>query len=450
MTSIGSDRYRYVFPRLLEPLQFRLVGGDEETPWVDVELVDRPRIERIELTIEPPEYTGAEPIKLRTNQTSARILAGSRVRIEIQTNVSVESASLISEELELAPVLWSEDRLGSCELVPTADVTGFFRLIDANGLENDRPVRISLRVTPDKPPTVRISIDGVSGSITPQARLPIRVHSTDEYGIARAELRIEGPKPESVPQIQAFPELEPGVRKYDGLIEWQVGADDPAPGDRISFQARATDLDDVNGPNEGQSFLTRLNVVTAEELLAEIGRREQEYRMEFERILQSQEDLRTAVLTALTHRSDADSASSGRRPLAKPVRTQRILSNRVRGIAGRFDQILKELRVNALAGSAVEQRLGKGIIDPLNAVGRVQMAGVQELMLSRQPQGETLDRQMQAIIDEMRRVLDKMIEWEGYQEAIVLLRNLIDQQDKLNRLTDAELERRVRDLLGNE
>jgi hypothetical protein len=43
-----------------------------------------------------------------------------------------------------------------------------------------------------------------------------------------------------------------------------------------------------------------------------------------------------------------------------------------------------------------------------------------------------------------------MIEWEGYQEAIVLLRNLIDQQDKLNRLTDAELERRVRDLLGNE
>ena len=54
------------------------------------------------------------------------------------------------------------------------------------------------------------------------------------------------------------------------------------------------------------------------------------------------------------------------------------------------------------------------------------------------------------VLDEMRRILSNMLKWEGFQEAVTMLREVLRLQKDLHRETQQEIERRAAELLGDE
>ncbi len=469
--SIGSYRYRFTFKSAQEDFTFYLVGGDDRTDEYSVRLLERPRIATTGMRIVPPEYTGLDSVELGDGQRAAQVLPGSKVTISATTNKPVARAMLMAGAKPVVEAFGevpdSAGREGDASTTrspevpqrttqsfavtvePTQTKTYEFALVDAHGLGNKKPVRFSLRVIKDEPPRVRIKIEGAGDMITADAVLPMTVEASDTYGLAALALlyRVRGDD-ESEGAI-ALPAFTPRMTTFSQEFSWSVSKAAVTPGDQLAFTGRASDFDDVSGPNVTETPETALRVVTRDELLAELARREQEYRMDFERLVEAQEKLRGELLTALS-RSEQVDAGALAAMLSPLERRQRSIAGSVNVIRQQFEQILTELRVNQLVTNAADTRLGGGIVEPLTQLARRDLVIAADTIRrwSRDASPErasSVDPQQVAILQQMREALANMIQWEGYQEAVNMLRDILRMQSEL----EAETQRAIEDQAGD-
>jgi hypothetical protein len=449
MTLVGVNRWEVSLGLLIEDVFFRIVGGDERTREYVVAAVDRPRVIRTEARITPAAYTGLEPVTL-PQQTVLELPRASALEIEAQLNQAVESAHFVGSGGEvgvceqLAPdqlrVEWNDPASGSYS----------FELIDRDGWTNRRPVRYTLKVLPDLPPDVRIELAGVGDSITPAAELPVVLSFQDAYGLGGVALyaqRNDDP-PFDIP-LEGF---VPGRRELTVETLFAVGAIGVTPGDRLRVWAEAHD-EDPQGPNIGRSESVELRVLGPADFLAELAGRELELRREFERLISAQRGVKDALQRLLPELPDDGVPSAAlAQHLAGLAHRQDAHAKSCLAIRRRFEEILGEMRINKVSRSGDERRIGQRIAAPLEKLGADMMPlvsrGIAELRrAASRTQAEALSEQQADILREMQAVLANMLEWEGYREAVALLREIIATQTDVHAATVEMLKQQLRDIL---
>ncbi|MHC4695126.1 MAG: hypothetical protein ACYTFA_00105 [Planctomycetota bacterium] len=479
----GAYRYRYTFKAVQEEFEFYLRGGDDRTDTYKAVLLERPRVVETEMRIEPPAYTRMETAALGNDERVARVLPGSQVTLAIRTNKPVGHATLmagrsvVDDAVPDADHRWTENPVPvspapdvstswRVTLSPVETNTYHFALVDDVGLTNKKPVRFSLRVDKDEPPRARLKLLGVSEMITPEARLPIELEFSDTYGLATAELVYSvarealdsldreslldptlptGDATELPEELIPLPAFKPHVTNFVTELSWPVSEGSLSPGDRLILSARALDFDTVSGPNHARTPDWMLRVVTRDELLAELARREQEYRMDFGRLIDYQEQLRGQLLTVFgRHRDSPQRTPDLSAALAPLERRQRNVAGSVNVVRQQFERIWAELRVNQLDTSDARQRLEEGIIAPLTRLAKRDLIAAADGIRrwSRDGSAETaslVDPQQAAVLAQMREVLTFMIQWEGYNEVVDMLRDIVRLQGELKEETGETL-----------
>jgi len=441
--SPGSYRYRYTFKNAQEDFTFQLRGGDDRTEVFAARLLDRPRVIESELRITPPAYTRLEPFTLGDGQRSVEVLPGTQVTLWIKTNKPVVEAVLMAGNDPIATAT-AEDGRYRVEFSPDTSHTYHFALLDDVGLENRKPVRFAVRVSVDEPPRARMKLAGVGEMITDEALLPFELDFADTYGLAAAELVYLVSREDAREHLVLLPGFKPGATTFTTSLPWPVTEAALRPGERITLFARAADFDTVAGPNVAQTPDLTLRVVTRDEFLSELRRREQELRTDFERLVDQQEDLRGRLLSVVGRVGPAASAESLAASLTPLERRQRALAGSVTVVRQRFEQVLSELRVNGLNTREEEQRLGQSIIEPMTALARRELVTAADTirLWSRNASPETasqVDPQQAAILAQMRAILGTMIQWEGYHEVVTMLGEIIRLQNQLNEETTKKL-----------
>ena len=281
--------------------------------------------------------------------------------------------------------------------------------------------------------------------ITPEAVLPIELEFSDKYGLATAELAYTVSRESTTVGSIPLPAFQPGTTTFTTSVTWPVATEGLVPGDAISLFSLASDFDDVNGPNSAQSPEILLRVVSREELQAELSRREQEYRADFERLVDAQEQVRGDLLTVLRLSLDPSHSDALAADLAPLERRQRNISGSVNVVRQQFEQILAVLRVNQLDTLDERERLGDRIIGPLTQLAKRDLVAAADAIRhwSREASAERaarVDPQQIAILAQMRSVLNSMLQWEGYQEVVNMLRDIIRLQYELHAETKSTLE----------
>ncbi len=455
MPAIGRERLRFAhtFERLAGDLSFRVVGGDAVTEWFTVQVVDRPSPASLGVRILPPAYTGQEPYELREGQTVAEVLRGS----------SVEFAFTCARPLSLARLACREALSGEVRTLDAGLEEGAYRvrdrpmvetayeviLRDTHGLENSGPragpPRLLIRPVPDEPPEARLRLRGAGELITPAAVLPLELFFSDRHGLGSAAVAFAAVRDgrEDPFVTEPLADVAAGTRSLGRTLEWRVDAHGLVPGDRLRLKAVATDLDDVAGPNTGESPVVTLRVATREEVLAALGRRQAEHRHDLERLLRAQENLYNELL-----REFAASAPPDDGAVQALVRRQRDAARRVEVLRQQFEQVLAEFRVNRLDVPETERRLGTGVVEPLARLARQTMPQAAD-DIRRWPGDAGADRDVrrsqERVLEELKAVLAGLVDWESYNEAVILLRDVLRMQEELK----ADVERRIRtDILG--
>ena len=446
MVTVGSEgayRFRYTFKNAQEDFVFHLEGGDDETQTFPARLLERPRVTWSQLRIVPPAYTRLEAFTLGDGERAAQVLPGSDVTFTIAANKPIAQAVLMAGNKTVAPAVADGER-HVVTISPKDTQTYHFSLVDEFGLEDKQPIRFALRVVKDEPPRVRMKLPGVGEMVTPEAVLPIELEFADTYGLASAELVFQvtrdGARDQggSVLREGSIPlaTFRPHLTTFSTSLTWSVSSEGVTPGDRLTLFARAADFDDVSGPNSAESPPIALRVVTRDELLAELARREQEFRMDFERLIDSQEQLRGRLLTLIGLSNSEGGSEEFSTTVVTLERRQRSIAGSVNVVRQQVEQVLAEHRINQLATQSIEERLGLGIAEPLGRLTTRDLPDAADTIRrwSRDPQGEvglTVDPQQVALLSQMRAILANMLQWEGYQEAVNMLRDILRLQNEL-------------------
>jgi len=461
MVEIGRGRFQRVFERLDRAMRCRLRGGDGRTDWFEVQVVDRPAITNVVLGVEPPKYPGAAPYELREGLTVAEVLKGSRITFHIRrTNKPVVSARLVrgAEVLDGRITRISETEWLAYDK-PEHSAEYHFELIDAAGLANfsDRaaPTRFSIHLLPDAPPKAKLQIRGVSDMVTPEAVLPIRVDCSDTYGLATVQLVQESTRATSAPRAASVAGFAPGSRTFAQSFVWPLAPLGLLPGDRLSLYVEARDFDDVSGPNTGTSPVVSLRVVSREELLNELTRREQQARQEFEQIVRGQEDLYADLLSALAASGSRPAEQEHRHAFARIERRQRQQSIRTDAVRRRLEEVLAEMEVNQALTGAVRERLGARVVAPMAELVRTVLAEalsqLGRLAKEDSPElGRALQPQQEQVLRAMRAILANMLQYEGFQEAVSLLRDILNLQNNVNEETAKRAGEEIEKVFGPE
>ena len=240
-------RYRKVFENVNEPFAFQVSGGDHDLVPVDVRVLFRPRVSRLAVWCEYPEYTGKEstPVETPILNGHLRVPEETKVRYRAVSDVPVDKAHFQftdsetvlrrKKEARASPEkssTWPPEGASALDVVSLGDQPEFlpealfvsdaggisatsssssarpfvgsgfegefevvaggnyrFHLRATNGLINERPIQFRVKMIRDQKPVVRFEEPKrPREEVSTEALVPLKLAVRDDYGIQSAEI----------------------------------------------------------------------------------------------------------------------------------------------------------------------------------------------------------------------------------------------------------------------
>lgn len=445
----------FVFHSIAEECRVRAIGGDDVTAWVDLVLVEPPAVESLALSVVPPAWTGRPEAPLEGPGPHA-VIAGSRMNVTLAANKPLRSAIIAREGQQIA---MQSGQAGSNLLTASlpdpdagdaaaqAGVAGgqyALRLTDELGLLNIRDFGFEVRVRENQRPTVRASLLGISGLAVPNAHVPVLWSAADDFGIQSMaidcrwfdEATPAGTKSVAVPGFQGGPLVDECPESVAVLELEPLGLQ---PGQTLRFQATAVDAaapEALSG--SGREFLVR--IVTEEELLSDLLRREIEQRGVFQQAYDRQLELNSQLKEAVAALVAAEDQPRAARELESRLlgmyRIQRTIGTGCAAVGDRFDEFLVEVSNNRLDEQnlaldperTIQSRFENEIIRPIRQLDEVLVSDAARRLdgMKRQiAEGAGLNAALtetaavqERILESMRAILAAMQSSENFQEAV--------------------------------
>lgn len=479
----GQDEYqdfRHTFANVLSSLTLTVSGGDARVEDLKIRVVENPTINEAVLVCEYPAYMQRAPREIPVT-SSVQVPVGAAITVRAKANKDLVRAQIdypgedgsVQTEIVSLPAPGGDLRTIYFRLPAfTTDTTLAFTLHDTDGIHNRKPFVLALSAVTDEPPQLSLQLRGIGTAITPLARLPLVGKVTDDYGVASTAFQVTVDNEPA----QQFPFVEnaSGRNEFEVDEAYEVRDLKLKPGQKVLFGAQATDayhLADGDQPHTAVGERFQLDVVTAEGLRAMLESRELNLRQRFETVISEVTETRDSLAGGIQD-EDAPAEPSADHPVPKEqdessdASTQRLTVERARqnaeknaqetsGIATAFDDIREELINNRVDTEELRIRLKDRIADPLRAIVEQQFPEFDRRLQTlldaagadqpgaRQRALEEAD----AIIVAMERVRDQMLELESFNEAIEMLRAIIDSEKELQEQVRERQKRKVRDLL---
>jgi hypothetical protein len=487
----AKPRYEYTYKNVLDEFEVRARGGDGETDWITIRLVERPEVTRLELSLTPPSYIGSSSETLKPGQGPYDVYPGSRLSIAGSASKPLSAGKLRilrrGRPAEDMPMKTDADRF-SVHLTPeqVRAATYEIEVTDQDQRLSKRPEQFVLRLATDRVPSVVAKAQGISTMIVPQAQIPMAVTLQDDFAITTAALAFEArtsataapatpsgsppdataAEPDAAPAAPPAPAVGPKGRRPFDHVKTEYGGRkittnytlDAQPlglavGQDLELIVEAVDNDNVSGPKTGRSSRFQVRVVTEEELRADLLRREREQRKQVEDLLSLEDDIVTetrAIGASLAGRREV--TGEDRAALLKIQKRQHQAGERAKMVAGFLDQLVIEAENNRLEGpEGTYQKILRGkVIEPLFALAQKTIPDAARQLddARRALDGDLTTREQkiataveteEKIAAALRDVLKFMVKSEGFQEVVNMLHRALELQGTVNEATKKRL-----------
>lgn len=476
----AGERMVHQLSRVTRPFKYWAVGGDDETSEHSVEVVEPPRVESLNISLHPPEYTGYSPHESSRN---IRAIAGTAVSISGTSTKPLAAARIAVETADGErdiPLEIDADRRSF--KLPADGATpwvlaepGAYRLILAgdDGVESGRHDRFQLDVSPDAPPRISVESPEANTFVTPSASVPIEAAVSDDLAIARIELRYtrsdasdageqvvvlyEGPPQATVDgqsPVGAAGDTRHVKTTWDlaGLAELPAGAS-------LLMSIAASDY----RPQEEQSTPRRITIITADQLEDRIVQQQTFLLGQLAEALSIQREARSQtkalqIQIAETSELAPDDVVDLQSAELNQRRVERLLAGEHDGVLAQIDALLDLARRNRLDNPDLQRRIG----DLGKAVRRIttqQLPAIQRDLLTALKAGQTamhaaddepvagapvgeVRRSVDAagtvqeeVIERLEKLLGNLSQWDSYRRFARQVSGLRRDQEAISEQT---------------
>lgn len=510
---------------LSESVTISVRGLDARLDNFRIEAVQPPALTAVEVVTIDPAYLRAADAESATATPTRRVSYQSGLRVREGARTQLVAKSSVPLGRVDARMLTGNTSTDAPEVKISPDGTEFSLTIDdirqpativlvpedRDGISAQVPYRYFLGVLLDEKPEVEMRLKGIGTAVTRNARIPVFGTASDDYGLASATVTLSTiaksdttaatdehgePLAQEIAQEIKLPirpnrdgdyELAIDLRELGGASGGKLAI--PEPGGAINLLAEVSDRYDLDGrAHRAASQLYRLDILTPENLLALLERRELALRARLEQTIEETRAMRDAIesltpeLQALRPQaaeagpaSDVAETAAGLDEAEEgPERQRQILrlraqqvelqanktSEELQGIAASLDDLLEEMANNRVDSVDRSERIGNGVRDPLRQIvaGDLQKLRQQivdlEKRISSQADSSPTPAELSAeavqtaeqVILQLTAVLEKMLDLESYNEILDMVRELIESQEGLIEETEKIRKRSVLDL----
>lgn len=241
-----TGRIQASIPRVKSDFTYRVIAGDDETPWTEVTVIDRPELKDVRLVITPPAYTKIEESVWTALPRRIEVPEGSKVTLGFTPDQTLPGATVIQR---------GNEREQATELLPDANGRFQFntRLTDSvqaeiqltsmiGGLRSRFP--ITFAVKRDLKPQVKLLEGTETFAMKADETLDVEFRATDDYGIDSAEIVAQLTKPDGSKEKYRFP-VELGAKAGESDLQAKASLDlkqiPLEKGDELSFAVEVKD-----------------------------------------------------------------------------------------------------------------------------------------------------------------------------------------------------------------
>lgn len=349
--------YPHTVRNIREAFRYQVTAGPVTTDWYEVALVERPRVQRLNLTLTYPAYTGRTPEALPPNTGDVRALPGTEVALSATVGgADVAEATLVFEDGTEQPLTVTDDSL-SGQFTLTADGSYQLVLQSPDLVMNRDPITHTLRLRPDAPPRVDLLAPAEDTDLPRDATLELLGRTQDDYGVSDLRLfyrRVQSRFGTPTTDLASLPvPLPPDQRTdYEASLSWSLTDDtalDPGPGDVIEYYLQVWDNDTVNGPKASRSAVHRVRVPSLAERYERLDEVKDDTESRLEETLQQADALRQEYEEFRDEmRRSQDADWQDEQQLERMRQQQEQMEQQAEQVAEQMEALGEEMRSNDL------------------------------------------------------------------------------------------------------
>ncbi|MEA2031267.1 MAG: DUF4175 family protein [candidate division Zixibacteria bacterium] len=245
-------------------------AGRVKTKIQQIDVVDKPRVNGIKVSLFYPEYTELPPTVIDENNGSFSAIVGTRVNMKIETNLPIEKATLIFNDSSRVP-LNVNNRTGAVSLQVDSSQSYYIQLLNHLGEQNPDPIEYYITAIPDEYPSIDVLRPGFDANLTDEMILPLKVRIFDDFGFSSLVMKYtvvsQGNQSEENVIVLHFSDRI----KTEGDVEfnWDMNKLNLYPGDYATYYFEIADNDEVSGPKISHSRQYIARLPSLDELIAE-------------------------------------------------------------------------------------------------------------------------------------------------------------------------------------
>jgi hypothetical protein len=313
---LRKDRFGYTVQQANTSFDYYVTAGDGRSRQYRIDVVERPRVERISVRYAPPPYTqqtASTPEKFDGEITG---LCGTTVELELTATKALKEAVLLldaGEPLAMSPedgngartwrtsfVIWSPEAeekaadaaraiVGRRVLAPARYQV---KLAATDGSDLLEPLWHAIEAVPDQPPAVVIAQPGRDVQVQPEETVTIEVVARDDYGVGAVRIAYRVNDSRDVRELAAFPSQGPTKTELIHRQEWKLADGGLKAGDLVQYWAEAADLNDVTGLGTARSHPYSVLIRSPEQVLAKLEFQLDDYAQALEELVRLQSENR--------------------------------------------------------------------------------------------------------------------------------------------------------------
>ncbi len=427
-------------------------GGDGRTEDLSIRILERPKLDDLQVMIQYPEYMQESPQQVVRTAGEIRLPAASKLQFQATTSKPIQRASANLGQDQQEDFQVAQDGLSfQGTLQPDSGGVLTLDVLDRDSLGMAQPVKLYLRMVEDQQPAVDFKTQGIGAMISYKARVPGILRVRDDYGLTKVStwMRVYGTddtgdeakgfQPVVIKGMVPFAQTESSATYESALtldlLDFNKGEIESAkenkiqPGQLLALRCEASDNFGPGEPHTGMSDVITLRVVPEKKLLEDLQRRQYEQRREVEQILTAEKEARAEMQEILAPNSDNPSAAKARLKILGRARQQRSMGKRVSSLGKRYRQILDEYFNNRIMKAAAIATQRQAIQAPLELLAQEEFPSTALLVEQFADSGdatlrEAIDASYASIISTLRALLKQMVRLESLAGILESLRDV--------------------------
>ncbi len=262
-------RFNYIVPAVRSSFKYFAASGNIKSSTYEIEVIDRPIIKTLNLTVTSPAYSKIPPVQQKDNGNVTALL-GSVVDIRISSTKDLKSARFefgdtTTKNLE---VNGNEAR---GKFIVKKDAGYHIILKDENNNQNIAPIDYSVKALYDAYPTIDIIAPNRDVNLPNDNRVGLAAKISDDFGFTKLLLhyRLSSSKYEKIQKD--FKSLEIPINKNQTVEEadyiWNLSELNLTAEDVVTYYLEVFDNDVVSGPKSAKSSTFDIRVPSLNEIL---------------------------------------------------------------------------------------------------------------------------------------------------------------------------------------